>query len=277
MLLILVPVLFQGCETINPAEEIPSYIRIDSVSLETTTGQGSNSHNITDAWMIAQGKSVGVFELPALFPVLPAGPKEIVVQPGIKENGIANTRVIYPFYQPYQVTLNLDPTDVDTIKPVFKYTSTTQFGFIENFDGVALNFNATNNSQYPLARTGDPAHVFEGDSSLRITFDAGEQLFEMMTTELFNLPRGRPIFLEMDFKCEAYVTVGIFAESQAQAIQQPLVVLNLTDVWKKIYIEAGSLISGYNDFYSFRIFIGAQSTAGGQSITLDNIKLLYLE
>ena len=80
---------------------MPAYIKIDTIKLDTYyPEQGSKSANITDAWVYVNDNLVGVFELPALLPVLHRGPNKLQIYPGIKLNGISSTRVPYPFYQP---------------------------------------------------------------------------------------------------------------------------------------------------------------------------------
>ena len=44
--------LTSGCETINPAEEIPGYIRIDSIRFETDyLTEGSSKYAFVDSWI----------------------------------------------------------------------------------------------------------------------------------------------------------------------------------------------------------------------------------
>ena len=81
----LLPVLaycsFSGCEIINPKEDTPSYLKINSIPLNTRKSAsetyGSNSNNIVDAWVFANGKLIGSFELPATIPILAEGNVEI--------------------------------------------------------------------------------------------------------------------------------------------------------------------------------------------------------
>ncbi len=54
----IIPVFFlalacmTSCEVINPAEPVPSYIHLDSVSLKTTyITEGSALSNVSDAWI----------------------------------------------------------------------------------------------------------------------------------------------------------------------------------------------------------------------------------
>src|SRR5688500_13907587 len=106
--------LISGCKkTVNP-EEIPSYLYIDKINLQTLAGEGTSKQDITDAWVYVQGQAIGVFELPARIPVLAEGNPEVWVYAGIKKDGISSTRVKYPFFKPFITSsVNLVRGNVD--------------------------------------------------------------------------------------------------------------------------------------------------------------------
>ena len=82
-----------SCEVINTEEDIPSIISIESIEVD-----GNHSSNITDAWVYIDNEFQGVFPLPANFPVLKTGELEIIIEAGIKKNGISSSRENYPFF-----------------------------------------------------------------------------------------------------------------------------------------------------------------------------------
>ena len=63
--------------------------------------------NITDAWVTMDGINLGVFELPAQIPILDEGEHNFRISPGIKENGMSATRMIYPFYEIHESSENI--------------------------------------------------------------------------------------------------------------------------------------------------------------------------
>src|SRR5437867_4161603 len=90
---------FSGCKPSYKDEEIPSYIRVDKVYLRTDyTNEGDSFHNITDVWLDESGQVLGAYQIPVSIPVLDAGKKQVAFNAGVKENGTAATRNIYPFY-----------------------------------------------------------------------------------------------------------------------------------------------------------------------------------
>ena len=103
--------LYQSCEEIDINEGVPSYINIPSIEVVTDlTNEGSNSHKITDAWVYFDNNLQGVYPLPASFPVLLSGKQNISIKAGIKNNGIAATRVKYPFYDYFNAEITLTKT-----------------------------------------------------------------------------------------------------------------------------------------------------------------------
>ena len=99
LLIILFTVVFSSCTKNQFKAEIPSYIYIESIDLETESFEGSDSQNLTDAWVTMDGNFLGAFELPCTIPILGDGAHEFRVSSGIKANGISATRIIYPFFQ----------------------------------------------------------------------------------------------------------------------------------------------------------------------------------
>ena len=77
-----------ACDIINPSEQTPSFIAVDTLKLKTNGfEQGSKKHAITDCWVYVNNKLIGVFEVPFKVPVLESGMQEIQIEPGIKNSG----------------------------------------------------------------------------------------------------------------------------------------------------------------------------------------------
>ena len=96
--------LFSSCEVINPSEEIPCYLRIDSfLFVDTLNGTPiiikRNTQKITDAWVFVDGKLVGIYDYPSVFPLLISeGKHRVRVYAGVLKNGNTNDREIFPFF-----------------------------------------------------------------------------------------------------------------------------------------------------------------------------------
>lgn len=271
---------FASCEIINPEEEIPSYVRIDSFAFHVQTGEGSMSHMITDAWVYIDGEKCGVYELPCTFPVLYEGQHTIEILPGIKLNGISATRGIYPFYTHFSTTTDLIKDSIIIIKPECNYQSAIVFELIEDFESGGILFDEMSTSDTTLERTSDPSKVFEGMYSGYVVIDNAEDLFMVKTINAYDLPQANQYnFLELNFKTNNSIYIGVIGNEPSQSIMHPILVLNPTDVWKKIYINLTPTISRETDAIDFNIFIGAELDDGNEKaeIFIDNIKLIHPE
>lgn len=272
-----------ACDT-KEGDGIPSYIHIEQIGLETENGQGTASHKITDAWVYIEDKLIGAFELPATFPVLHSGILEVSVRAGIKVNGIAATRSPYPFFKPIVTTVTLIPGEITTITDTLvTYHDNTTFEWLESFNGGSLSIQATSNSETGFIRISDPTLVFNhnnelNDYSAMVNLAGDTMFFECSTVNSFELPTGgSPVFLEMNFRTNHNFTVGLLLVSSGEQVQQPMLVLNPSEDWNKVYINLTPTISYFSGASDMRIFIGMLRTAGSESATLyfDHLKLIY--
>ncbi len=272
--------MFIGCDTINPSEPTPAYLKIDSIDVALNYDtQGSSSSNITEAWIFIDGQLQGVHDLPLTTPILSFGEHTISIAAGIKRNGIAGLRVDYPFYTRYVKDVNFNALDTVVLNPVVTYNTGLNV-FIEDFEDPGLKFIADTQSDTSMSITKDPALVFEKTGSGVIKADSNEVFFLVKTNQEFSLPSGEPIFLELNYKTDEDFQVGIIATQSGNTfpVRSSFVKHTLTEtgekVWKKIYIDLSTEVN-QNPSSSFEIYISGQSTAAGQEFYFDNIKLVY--
>lgn len=271
-------VFLAGCEK-NDRQEIPSYIHIDSFTLEgnESLDEGSLSHNITDAWVYVNNKFIGVFELPATFPVLDEGSSEILIKPGIKMNGIASTRVPYPFYTDYQEEgVFLEKEKVDTLHPAVSYKDSIRMPLKESFEDTALNISAKESDTNILI---DDIHPFEGNGSGKIVLEGDRILFEAVSDTNYQLPiQGEPVFLELNFKTNVDVNTGLYEVAAEGELQKPVVILNPTEQWKKIYINFTNIIGSSYPTRNFRLYLSIFRQEDSRAeVYLDNLKVIHFK
>ncbi len=272
-----------SCRKFDGDQTIPSFIQIDSIALSSDYfTEGANTHNITDAWVYVNDQVVGAFELPALVPVLMKGINKIEIRPGIKLNGISSTRAPYPFYKPYIIEAKLVEDSVTVLKPVVSYYSTTQFAWIEDFEGSSISLEKTNKSDTVIERTvpGDP----EAYTSQYSTYSGKVHLldevkkFEIVTFNGYILPgKGTPVFAEIDYKCNRGFGVGVFIKNSNAILTFPLVVVNKSDIWNKIYINLSPIVTEYPNAEYVKLFL--DSDLGNDETEaiyfFDNLKIVY--
>lgn len=274
-------ILFSGCEIINPDEEIPAYIKIDTINLVLTdpATQGTASHKITDAWIYVDEQLIGAFELPAHVPVLQKGEQRIRIGAGIKMNGIAATRIEYPFYDDYIETTELKPAETITISPVVNYNPSVTFAWKENFES-GMSFETMDSSHTSMSRVLDAAAAFEGAAYGAILLDASKTRYEGKT--VFPVPVKLPsggdnVFFELNYKNNNPFFITLAAVYNTGTSFIPILQVNPSERWNKIYVNLTPEASSSFGASSHYIVISAQKAQETDNayIHLDNLKLVY--
>lgn len=277
--LILILFAFTACDIINPDEEIPAYIHVDSLEVVTDYAiEGSASHKLSDVWISVDNKVIGGFELPATVPVLASGNSPVLLSAGVRENGINTTRVIYKFYSTFSEMVELKPGEITTINPTIGYFSSTIFSFLEDFESAGNDFTETPLSTAELTFVNDPALVFEGSKSGLIEINDTEKFIEMRSTS-FVIDIGKTdVFVEMNYRCNQIFQVMLLSNNVVggQATLDPIITLLPKENWNKIYIdltEPIGLLGG--DFFNLTIQAEKQDTVPMGKIYLDNFKVVH--
>lgn len=278
-----------SCEKFEGSQTVPAYLTIDTIGLKVEEGiQGSASANITDAWVYIDDQLIGAFELPATIPVLVSGQHKVFVRPGIILNGMLSLRTYYPFYNPITKTLRFAPDSITSLpKQLYNgksavytsYTEKSHLAWMENFDDQTLTIDTTSDSNVAFELTsGVDPNLFEGQYSGKILLTSDTCVFEAVTNEDYALPQlAAPVFLEINYKGTNSFTIGVFAITSDQVIQQPVVDIFPKAQWNKIYVNLTSVVSSFTKANKFSIFIGATKDADVTTgeIYIDNLKLVY--
>lgn len=272
-----------SCDTINPEEEIPAYIHIDSIALKDGPNNptGTISHNIEDAWVLSDDQFIGVFQLPATIPILQEGRKEVVIRSGIKNNGISNTRGPYPFYDTIRLERNLERKKVDSLGVLnTNYIGQSEFQWVERFEDTSnITLRNNNGASVPFELTSDPDEVFNGQYSLKGAFEEKGDFFEVKLVErqAVQLSGNNDVYLEVNFNTDIEIKMGIIAIApNGNTTQRSKVILNETDgEWTKIYINLLRNVQRFPRDHRFQIFFGqVKRSPGPAKVLLDNLKLI---
>lgn len=274
---------YPACDVINPTEDIPSYLYVPAFPLNTNATQGTNSNKITDVWVSIGDQFQGVYSLPALIPVLATGEQTILLEPGIKDNGIGDKGRVYPFYQSFQAKLTLTPNEVDTLRPVTFYRSETRFAFIENFEqGSSIFQDLISGNDFNKIRSTKEG-AFEGSSGI-ITLDKNNPTVTLGTSNRYNnlTAKNVNVYLELNYKSEADVIFGVVAYKNGAAINTSYDPgFRARADWNKIYFNISALVASSNyDEYKIVLQAALPSlnnvfTKDKASVWLDNIKLVH--
>ncbi len=292
-----------SCRKFEGDQTIPAYIKIDSMTLKTDYNtEGANTQKIQTIWIYVNDNLEGIYELPVYAPILARDFNKLTLQGGIHINGIAGTRAPYPFYESiiqdvvlkentvldinggYMVTGN----DSTPLISETSYYSNCVFVWIEDFEDPSVGLDSITPSTVDIHRTApanNPEAYLSPDShySGYIELSADKSYFKIATNvgtgEGFELPQANnwPIFLEIDYKCNMPFEVGVYANDYSQVIEYPLVGVNPSEGWNKIYINLKPIVNHSVNADDFNIYLDGSLPEGMQKgeIYLDNIKLLY--
>ena len=267
---------FTACDIINPREDIPAYVRIDSVVLIQQSSSYHTTQNISDVWINLDGKQMGVYQLPAQFPLIADGQHHITIRAGIKNNGISASRIIYPFYSFYELDTEFVPQQIIKLVPDFKYKDDLT-KWIETFEDPGYKLELTTKSDTTLYRVPDPRDSLERVGAFYLSAD--RPVFQCVTTESFPLSyNAAGIFVELDYMNEQDFVLGLFINKANQTIETPIIYINPhSDSFNKIYIDLLYIVSQNPDALDYNIFIGAErvDSLSNPKIYFDNLTLIY--
>lgn len=276
-----------GCYKFEGDQTIPAYISIAGINLETYyPEEGTDSQDIVDVWVYVDDGLLGVFEIPKTFPVLAEGKHKLEIRPGIKLNGISSTRVPYPFYKPIIFDeYEFHPGETDTLGVLTtSYFSGTEFVWMEDFEQPGISIEKIESvSDTAIKRTepaNNPVAFLSPDSRYSGVIDltSDKDQYAGTSHNSFDVQTaGTVIIMEMNFKTDNYITVGLLIRDKYEVVEKQLLILNHSDEWKKIYINLGANLSLYPQAFDYKIIFraGLESESSEADIFLDNIKIVH--
>lgn len=278
LLFTLVMLASSSCDLINPEEQIPAFIRIDSIQLSTANGEGNTIDNFVDAWVYENEKLLGVYELPATVPVLKDGLADIRVRAGVKLNGQVASRIPWLFTQDYQNEIDVFPDSVIHLNPTLSFNNWVSFDWLEDFEGSGNTIVLSSNSAGSVSRVSG-SEAFDGQS-LKISIDDEETRVECVRGgDALPLPgQGTPVMLELTYRCNNSFVIGLYSDDPGGTIQQPVMSLKAKEEWNHIYINLTDAIGSNANFYRHKPFFGFQREEGVEGeayVYIDNIRLLH--
>ncbi len=279
--LFLLPLLsVSACK--DEPEQIPAYLKINPY--QVTAPGGASWQAITDGWLYVNGEFLGAYTLPATVPVLAEGDTEIILFPGIKENGIEATPNIYPYLKRYTKNYNLVAGQTTTIQPTTEYETSIKYGFgvgrgdfdggssigLENRDGdVDINVELTSDNSF-------------AGQCLIMRADTAHPIMDVATELMKDLPfLGAPeVWLELHYNAD--VPFFLYLLNGNPENTQKVYQFNTTEGWNKIYINLTQHIvnTGFADHrLYFRLSLPRDNSGNYEQINgtvrLDNIRVVH--
>jgi len=273
--------MFSGCDIWSDKPGVPFEISVSSFDLVTTQDQGTSSNNINEVWVYTETDVLGVFPIPASIPFITdtsVGVSNLVIQAGIRVNGISATRKPYPFYKAMELEVENIPGGSKSVAFSSNYIESAQIILAEDFES-ANRFEANNTSTAEVVRTVDPDFVFEGAASGLILLTEEQYHITSTTQEqLYNLPQSGPVFLEFNYRCDNSFAVGLESIGGFNPERTPIIVLNPTgEEWKKMYLDLGPLVLSSPSAFGYELTLDAILDVGEETgfVVVDNFKLVY--
>ncbi len=282
-------IALNACNVFDREEPTPVYFFIDNFKLETKSdnSQGSNAHDIRDAWVYVDGQLVGAFEVPVTVPIIASDTVRVTILAGVKKNGRSDDREIYPYYRAIQDTLIVTPGNIDSFFPKISYHDSTEFKWIEDFEDRTISFepSGVDIEEDSIRLTFDANEVFNHSALNQVSgyveFDSINQRFENSTISKFTIPSNSSTYLEMNYNLESEAQIGFYAYTQGGDLIDRVNVLYLFKTngeWKKSYISLNEDMSDPRFANAtFKIFIYAKNFSDNPNARLyfDNLKLLH--
>ena len=280
-LFIAISFLFSACDK---PEDVPSYIYIKPFELTTANGEGSNTSKVTDAWIYVNGAAIGAYKVPGEVPIPATGKVDLVIYPGVRNNGSSATPAIYDHYTPYKLSLNLTAAQTDTLFPKVNYVTDLKFAWMDDFEQpTALVFNVDSDSinNFQVTKLGAKYgtncgyfRVSEKSPTMSVTTKEG----------IKNIPSTRRVYLEIDYKGTANLRVALAGNQKIASKELEYSIYKAKDDWNKAYINFRFNDYPSTDYPTFNFIFAAElpidpitgkPTIQDAALRIDNIKLIY--
>ncbi len=270
--------IFCACKREKYEAPAAYFLKSGTVDVTTTlTTQGSSSSKITDLWLYVNGKFQGAYPVGATLPIKSTGPTEIVIFPGIKNNGISATRQPYEFYAPIEIDTAVDTRLTFNRNLTFKYKTGAVFHWLEDFENFGniggITFTKSNISDTGFAILNNDPNVFQGSKCMYWALDGSNRLAQFQSNSMYSLPSGgAPVYLELNYKCDAPFEVGVYNGSDFR----PILTVNTSSAWNKIYAQLSFGVSTQPSYSKFGVYIKAYNANPPDVPTfyIDNLKLI---
>lgn len=277
-----------ACNVINPEEEVPGYLRINDFQLTTNfPGEGTAHEKVSELWVFANGAYVGAYDLPAEVPILESGNTEVIIRPGIRNNGISADREIYPFYTNYTTTVDLSPGIDTELNPEFSYRENLRFWF-ENFDDPGIKFTSPSSASDTIIQVRNeqdeifslPGEDNVGSGVIHLRPDTNR--FFAHTEEGIDLTPGTRAYCEITYKSNNSFLLGLEGSIGGSIESAPVILIlpsaddSGTPVWNKIYVDISFVLGNLASAEEYNLYIRSELDPGVENgeVWLDNIKVV---
>jgi len=272
--------MVQSCNVINPSEQTPTYIHVDSfhfVRNPLVNYRIADTHQITCVWAYYNNYLIGVFDLPCTIPVITNGDAsgQLELAAGVATDGLNSTLGAYPFYELDTFDFKPQPGKVINHLPVTKYFSDILFTPLSSFSGGGAG------NSFVLYGTGVPMEEYNdslmGASGI-VTFSAPADTNSTDSGVItFSPALNQSAYVEFDYKSTVPIYVGLQANLSVSISSSPyfLAGINPSSTWKKFYLSVADFNAQYQgSSYNFYVKAAIAPGVSSGSFEIANVQFL---
>lgn len=302
VLALLTLLTFSSCNKFEGAVTVPAFLHLDAIDI---VPQSQNAPSVEEGFYSSMVDCVqlvcyfegdeaetnlGTFQLPCTVPVLRHGEMEyLTVVPCVKQNGIASTRIEYPYFQrqhieglrlaPDSVT-NIGTLDTATGRYILKsyYHTLDRLGIVTEDYFEPTSF-ATHFDSTLIWVKDDPAHACTGQGYGKVHVTSDQTTLRFYIPEEYTLDNTKYLYLEMDYWADMLFEVYLtgFETSSSNASTMSVMKIYPNSHWQKIYINLGKAWSQFNYNNPIAVSFAALNTEGIEGdVRIDNIKIVTI-
>lgn len=264
-----------GCKKYVPSTPA-FFIKATTISVNTTSVQGSSSNKITELYLYTNGKFQGAYPVGNLMPIANNNQNvKIDVFAGIKNNGLKETRITWIFYDKIQIDTMVESGKTIERPFTFKYNPDVKFEWVEGFENLAgssIVNSSVSSTAFSLVTSPES---FEG-KSLKMQLTTNQTIAQVESALPYSLPSGTSnVYLELNYKCFQEFTVGLI--DNVTGTQKLAFTINPSTSWNKIYIALGDAVNNQPTSSSHKIYFKMvkKSDNDDSRVYLDNIKVVH--
>lgn len=292
--------LVSGCQRFEGEHTIPAYLHLDRMyvvnnaeSLSPQAGFFTSNIDAVQVELWFEGDDattqLGTFTLPFTIPVLNDKKIEkIHLYPFVKQNGLAATRIYYPYYEYVVIedvditpdsTTNLGTTDADGLwaMPVHYYGKNRMAVLADEYfePGSAGSIFDT---MMTAVHYDNNACSGAGYGKVHVAADKATVEFKINTNFKVADPT-KIIYLEMDVRNDMRLSVQMRSSYTVGAAeeQQDIMTIYEHSEWKKMYINLGGAWADFSHNPNFSLQFTAINAEGKEGdICIDNVKIITI-
>jgi hypothetical protein len=236
--------------------------------------------NFTHVGLLVNGKSLGVYTLPAKIPILTSDSTQLYIMPCIKMDGISTTIRNYDvMVEPCTTTIALKRGDIYSFKdnPIrFKFQKGVQIPLLELF-----NNSTVFKPDSIISPVSIEIEKIDGQNVGVVTVNGTQKPFELVGQEMTVPAQGKNLFFEMDYKCDKEIDVAIDLYYNGLWNSRSLITLRPINTWNKVYADLTKIVGNAaqgSATIKARMRLGGNSMDAEQAkFYFDNMKVIYIK